>query len=414
MKVNIGSGYKAIKPYNPQYENNPYSGQDPTSQLSRWNRFTDSLGITDNANRVLYQQNQAAALWDSERSAALEDREYNNEVNTARRMRAAGMNPDLLGVQAGQSELANNDAVANGVNGAMDTELNSPMQVVQSLGGVMSTVFGIYNGLASLDNQIFSTEMSDFAGREQGIKGDLVSAMFADLKDDDIDKYLSGALSVSDLLFGKGNSSGSNGRAAWLLDTITPRYKSKRARSFANQKLGAYVNSLDFQREIADKLGSVASAKNSAARVIGENTALAGKSGGNLRETMSTIAKAAYEIYMSDTSLQKAANKYSRDYYNTANGAQAAEAENSTTRETIDAMDYRNQIRKPWRRLVERLARQSDEGNLLSSIALTGILGSSNIVNSPVAQSAASAALRKPNVSNIMNRYDKYTNIVNH
>lgn len=404
----------SIPAYTSQYENNPYNGQDPTAQLSGWNKFTDGLGITNNADRVRYQQNQASALWDSERSAALEDREYNNEVNTSRRMRAAGMNPDLLGVQAGQSELANNDAVANGVNGAMSTESDSPMQVVQSLGSVMSNVFGIYNGLASLDNQIFSTEMSAFVNNEDSIKSDLVSSIGSRATPDAIDKFLSGKLDINEILFGDEHKTTTAADSYELLKMITPRYKSKRMRDFAARKLSSYINSLDFQRSITDKFGSVASAKNSASRAIGENTALAGKSGGNLRETMHTIASCAYDIYMSDLSLQKLANKYSRDYYSTASGTTAAEAENSTTRETIDAMEYRNNIRKPWRNLVNRLARQSEEGNLLSSIALTGILGSSNIVNSPVGQSAVSAALRKPNVSNVMNHYDKYTNIFNH
>ena len=101
-------------------ENNPYAGKSTAGLLSKWNEFTDSLGFTNHAAQLAFNQNQAAAEWESQHNLALEDREYNDYASQVERMRAAGLNPDLPGVDQGSATSDTAGATGEGAPSAAE------------------------------------------------------------------------------------------------------------------------------------------------------------------------------------------------------------------------------------------------------------------------------------------------------
>lgn len=90
--------------------NNPYQGIDYTAGLSRFQKWLDKKGITNYAGQLKNQYDLLSNQWQSEFNQMMSDREYNDYSSQAKRMREAGLNPDLLGVSGFESQTSGNTA----------------------------------------------------------------------------------------------------------------------------------------------------------------------------------------------------------------------------------------------------------------------------------------------------------------
>lgn len=147
-----------------QTKNNPYQNLDPTTTLSMWNKFTDSLGITNHAGQLQYQHGLLSNQWESENALKQADLEYNSPEQQANRMRAAGLNPDLLGVGNYEGVTSGNQASSpealNPISQALQTAGNSFTNVLSNVFAGLTTFIQVKRGLLDIDAQQIANDIS--------------------------------------------------------------------------------------------------------------------------------------------------------------------------------------------------------------------------------------------------------------
>lgn len=115
--------------------NNPYQGIDYTAGLSRFQKWLDKHGITNYAGQLKNQYDLLSNQWESENKLKLADREFNDYESNVARMRAAGLNPDLLGVSGYESQISGNSASDDIVPLS-----ESPFDAIQKASPIFSTM----------------------------------------------------------------------------------------------------------------------------------------------------------------------------------------------------------------------------------------------------------------------------------
>lgn len=133
-------------PYEQMWLNNPYRNTylDPT--------FWDNVGLSNkskdyNAEQERLYNEYIAGIYELQMQ-----NEYNSEAASAARMRAAGQNPDLLGLN-NASESDNMAAPNAGPSPAL-TGQSPAVSSLQMLGSVMSFALNAYQGIASTINTL--------------------------------------------------------------------------------------------------------------------------------------------------------------------------------------------------------------------------------------------------------------------
>lgn len=354
---------------------NPYVGIDPTDSLSFWNRITDALGITNHAGSAWNQQEQNAALWESEYSLAMEDREYNSEQAVADRMRAAGQNPDLLGVDAGQSSLSGNSAAALG-SGHLAGQ-NTFSQALSTIGSALQSAISIYTGIAGLQNTILDQDMTRFTALSEGTKDDFASYLVGKLKPEDYKSVLNNSKGLIDILTsGDSPYDKAEQRYSLINDFVsrnTDFLRSKRAKNYASRYLMSYIGSSDFQRNAMEKIRSLSDTRVSAAEASAKEAALRGLSGqDDVSEVLTEIAQYAYQL---DKQMKSNDYRYATQY-SPESAANAVNAQNDSVTQSR-TKDY--QLGSVMSSFIDVLYKNSKEGNKFASILLTTMVIGNNL-----------------------------------
>lgn len=114
---------------------NPYKGVDPKQQLSGFQSWLDSVGLTNYQGKYQYQHDLASNMWDSENQYRDFDVQYNTPANQAFLQRQAGLNPDLNGVSGFEAGTAGNP-------------MNSPQTLNQEIEEPLSRIAsGLFEGI---------------------------------------------------------------------------------------------------------------------------------------------------------------------------------------------------------------------------------------------------------------------------
>lgn len=145
QSVNTGMYSKVVNPYRAQLENNSY-------QQSFWDRFGNWLGFNTKEDSYRLELERLANEFDA--SLQLQDitNEYNSEESQAERQRAAGINPDLNGVDsaaatsdtpkgADSSGLSNIESMTTG---------QEIVPLVQTFSSVLTTALGDVSGMINM------------------------------------------------------------------------------------------------------------------------------------------------------------------------------------------------------------------------------------------------------------------------
>lgn len=140
-----------------QTKYNPFVGLDPSTNLSLWQKFTDGLGWTNHQGQLAYQQALASNQWESEYGLKQEDLKYNSPLEQAQRMRDAGLNPDLLGMENYEGQVSGNSMntpeASNGINSALDRSSTSVTSVIGAAFDALKTYIAFKNGMLDLDSK---------------------------------------------------------------------------------------------------------------------------------------------------------------------------------------------------------------------------------------------------------------------
>lgn len=128
------SGYGAD--YDQMFAANPYRNQ--TYNKSFWQSIAEGLGFRTGYDKWREAAMNNAAEWDADVFALMNQNQYDSPEAMAGRERAAGINPDLLGI----GDVAQSAGMRNDANGMPETGSDIP-QALTVASGVCSTVLDI-------------------------------------------------------------------------------------------------------------------------------------------------------------------------------------------------------------------------------------------------------------------------------
>ena len=145
QSVNTGMFSKVVNPYRAQLENNSY-------QQSFWDRFGNWLGFNTKEDSYRLELERLAKEFDADLQLQDTVNEYNSEESQAERQRAAGLNPDLNGVDS--SAAASNTpkgADSSGLSGIESmTTGQEIVPLVQTFSSILTTALGDAMGIVGM------------------------------------------------------------------------------------------------------------------------------------------------------------------------------------------------------------------------------------------------------------------------
>lgn len=343
---------------------NPYSGLNPQSQLSAWNRFTDWLGITNNAGRSQYAHDVNSQMWQSEFDASMADRDYNSEQSTAERMRQAGINPNMQSVQGGQSSLSGNSA---------NTPLSQPDLSATSFENFISTAFNtamsIASGAVGISSALYNLDMQDMPDDLNSIRSFLLGHQLHGTGLDDSSRN-----NILGILLNDYNNPAFTS-AIKQLEGFVPQYRTSRARNRAIQRLENMIQSDEFRTAMVESATRREDARGGLARSAGQNNALVSQ--GDIVDVTTALSNAEFELW-------KARNRYDSTYLKNENAFQDAISDpdivkyrsgayKNDLRETMESLETRLALKSIERDLIKKLAKYAKQGNILASGVLVGV-----------------------------------------
>lgn len=349
--------------YNMNNVKNPYNGVDPNRQLSKWNRFTDWLGITNNSGKAQYQHDIYANQWDSNIALSYEDREYNSFANQANEMREAGINPDFANVAGGMSELAKsqpNQAVPQyteelAFGNFLSTAFNSALQIASGIANINNLNFG----------QDLSILSSSFDSAKTGFVGKISDSLFSKNSEyDDLIEFINKPTFSNHVLDLLNESSAYKG--------FHNNFKTKRGKKIFDRFFDDYINSDKMRQDMLDSI--MASNKKSvgASSSLGEVAALkANDPNAQMTEVSKILAKYQFKYLENTLKLNKSKSAKDLKYVENFNADEAVRAANNANTESADASKADNDFKALERGIINDLKKASDNGNMLA----TGLLG---------------------------------------
>lgn len=245
---------------------NPYKDLDPSQNLSIVQRLLDALGFTNNLGRLQYQQAVASNQWESEYALALQDRDYNDYVSQVQRMKAAGLNPDFLGVSGYESSIAGNTAGALPAPGAVDIQPSPLGDLFETILSSMTTAMSVFSGVLDIQRK----------------SEDNLNAMLAPYLDQ------ANSMSLEDFV----NDYRKSGR-------IVPALKyefsgmSKMQQRKANQRLAAYLGSPQHEQAVYENAAKTLAARG---RHLTEQSEMYSQDPVGFKDIMSIISKRTKEL----------------------------------------------------------------------------------------------------------------------
>lgn len=135
---------------------NPYS--ELPRQRTIWDKFLNALGMRSGYDKAQEQYNMAGAEYNAQlEQLAAEDR-YNSPAEQAIRERAAGLNPDLVGVSGEPGSSFDNQQTPPDVSASADA-LNTVRSFADGIMNIFTTSLGIANSIQGvvrnkIDNNI--------------------------------------------------------------------------------------------------------------------------------------------------------------------------------------------------------------------------------------------------------------------
>lgn len=279
-------------------------------------------------------------------------------------MRQAGVNPDLQGVQGGQSSLSGNSA---------NTPLAQPDLSATSFENFISTAFNtamsIASGAVGISQALYNMDLSDMPGDLASIRSFLLgSQIHGTGLDDDSRSNLLGLLM---------NDYNSPAFTAAIKDLkgLIPNYRTRRAQNRAVQRLENMIQSDEFRTAMVESASRREEARTNLANSAGRNNALVSQ--GDIVEVTTALSNAEFELW-------KARNRYDRQFLQNENAFQEAisnpetvryraEAYSNEYKETSQALQNRLALKSIERDLVQKLAKMAKQGNILASGVLVGV-----------------------------------------
>lgn len=228
------SGYGSM--YDQLFAANPYRKQ--TYNLTGWQKFLSSLGFRTKYDDWVDQTSTQIAEYDAGIMSQIQQNQYNSPDAMAQRERAAGLNPDLLGI-GDVAQAAGPTEDANGMSPSESSE-SSPFDIAGTVVNVSQSVLGLIPATLS-----FATQIKQMKGLR--LENDMKELQFGSQAIDAATKFYSEGITPEQYkeAFEKGDweniIAASYKDAKYLADTF---FSDKRARKRFNLAYGMHSKSL--------------------------------------------------------------------------------------------------------------------------------------------------------------------------
>lgn len=156
--VDLGKYSQVQNPWRAQLENNSY-------QQSFWDKLGNWIGFNTKEDSYRLELERLAKEWDSNVQLQNVTDDYNSESSQAARQRAAGINPDLNGVDSGSA--------SSSVPSAPDSSGLAPIEqmtsfqevepVISTVSGIVRSALGNVSGLLGMFQDLRSRSLSNDA-----------------------------------------------------------------------------------------------------------------------------------------------------------------------------------------------------------------------------------------------------------
>lgn len=318
---------------------NPYNNIDPNQSLSWWNRFTDALGFTNHSGQLNQQYDLLSNQWESEYALSLEDRNYNSPQEQVKRMREAGLNPDLNGGQQvgnPESQLSNNES-----NAAMPERNDQSAEMANTMSNIGKAVqfaFSMFGGAADLTTKIASS-VSSILDADTSKVGDLfdsnkdtlVSSLITSLgmsglgDEGLLDDFLQGGSRFQNTATADGVFVNLDKKINSIINNSSLR--TRKARKYAYEKFRNYIETDSFRRDVERQIGEN---KNTRYDSLGSSARLAsfGSTGDAILSELTDIAALYYKRWKSTAFTDINLNSKRNQYANSLDVSAAAQATN--------------------------------------------------------------------------------------
>lgn len=328
--------------------------------LEQFNALFDQTGVSNpysmidlddyslgRRGKLQYQHDLAAAQYSAEMQLMMYQNMYNSPEAQAKRMRQAGLNPDLAGVSGEPSA---------GLSGNVTTPDMAGTQTDGQVAlGIVDTTLSMISAFSS----------GFFA----------LSGGFADVDAKKLDN-VSKALSIGDSLIGgvsaiAGNDFRTDGSAELdAIESLT-RGLPRKYRGQVSEYLRNYVDSAPYETRKYRNMTDANNARGAYAR-----SAVDPRTSGNVEEIMEALKpmqEAEFEVAKILLSRQKAEHHSMTDYWENKNGASQALAENSEAESERNENDIQEIVRRGALKSVKFLEKAMEDGKVWASTALTAL-----------------------------------------
>lgn len=306
---------------------NPYSdllARNPDNMFTRG---------TDNRARLLQTETAASefyadlALLDFQNEY---DRLYNSPSAKAERLREAGINPDLAGLE-GDPTLSSASASTQGLAGNLAKD-KSPIEITQAISGLINQAISTYGQLQSIKSTSLDNDMKSI--------NNMKSIM--DLGFDQIDRELPYLSSVA---------SGSTGdlRSKHFIP-LTNSVGSNRSRKMSRRLQSIFDNYIDsdsFQGKVNDYRMNIA-------RSFGDNTS-------EFEKVLSTLRGVQSDIISNGLKSEKFKSKSDYDYYSSFDSSMSAKAQNSVNESTYNSKNITNTATEAMSKLLDEMSKSKND-----------------------------------------------------
>lgn len=362
------------KEYQGLLDANPYMNID--YKQSNWQRFLSNLGFRTGYDKRKEDMQLQANEWNANVASLAFENQYNSDAAKSERMRAAGLNPDLLGT----GDSANSAGMSEDTNPPAPTETDA--QSVSQFANVIMSAFSMATGFAKDLGTLRSISLANQNQEIANVEGIVNSAQNFLLK------HLPADMPTSDEDWGANAIETAN-----ILESAYKPHMSKRAyRRFSNAVSGMFdklPREAEAYKSYLDKIRN-----KQEAHILGQSEFY-----DDQEEVLRDLVAPLVELndrYIRAMSTADAVKAENVESYETAAQelglpGQEAATESAGLRGQAQEFDMQRELRSTLSKIIHNLKQRADSGKRGAGFADTMLLTMSILSMMSVQQSSSSS-----------------------
>lgn len=325
--------------------NNPYADVDPTSQLSWWQKVGDWFG-GNAAGKLRYENELAARQWESQYNLAQQQASLD-----AQSQRAAGVNPDLNGVSAGNAADATSGVAPD--NSGSQSGRESFARFAQAIGSMVTSAIGIASGITQITGARLTQDMEAISQFLPGAVDRQASSLASVLtgaggaNDKDRvqalkDLFETGRIDMEQFDFD-------------MISRSVPRPRTRRGRQALDYMIRQALGSSEFSRKVMQNISETNKAATDAVRSYTDNLAVSQDD-----DVVNVLADISTTLLNAERNELRGREEYSRTY----DYGQAARSVNAGNYEQERFNRSKSTMNNVMREMIEKLDQDAHDKEL--------------------------------------------------